>query len=247
MIRDALEYIVKLRAPELHDIEGRQYADKDLVSIQPPIVGVIPVGTLTGFLALIEAEVENLSPDEIFVHVVTHNEVRLLVKKSDIWKRRIEYARATWNDPVKYPFGTFLGPEEFVIKLQSCFDPGRGDLDALISTCSNLASEAVATAEDDGFSQTAIVKRGVVSKDYQRLKPRVKLAPFRTFREIEQVESEFLFRLRGGGDDEPPQCALIEADGGKWKLDAVQALREYLERMLAASELTGADNVPVIA
>lgn len=248
MIREALEYIVGLRKPERYEIDGCEYADKRLEPVQGPTVSTVQVGTLTGLLGLIDAELEELQPEKIFLHVVTHSDVRLLHLASDNWKRRIELARAIWNDPVKYPFGTWLCPEEFVIRLQSCFDHDRGnDLEKLITLCSNLATEAVATAEDDGFSQTATFKRGVLMKDSTRINPRVKLAPFRMFREVEQTESEFLFRLRGGGDEEAPECCLFEADGGKWRIDAVQTISDYLEEKLAELDLTGADGIPVIA
>jgi hypothetical protein len=54
------------------------------------------------------------------------------------------------------------------------------------------------------------------------------LSPYRTFRELNQPESAFIFRMRGGGEGKAPQCALFEADGGKWKLDAVQAIKLWL-------------------
>jgi hypothetical protein len=67
---------------------------------------------------------------------------------------------------------------------------------------------------------------------------RVKLSPYRTFREVAWPESEFVFRLRsrGGG---VPECALFEADGGKWKLDEVVTIETWLD----AQNL----NIPVIA
>jgi hypothetical protein len=248
MIKEALQYIVDLRSPERHQIGGCEYADKALSPVMNPIVGSVQVGTLTGLLGLLEASLEDLKPEAVFLHVVSHADVRLLELASDNWKRRVEIARARWEDPVKYPFGSWLAPEDFVIKLQSCFvHDAYDDLQSLIALCSSLASEAVATADDDGFSQTATVRRGVVIKDNRRITPRVKLAPFRMFREVEQVASEFLFRLRGGGDGEAPECALFEADGGKWRIDAVQAVRDYLTGKLESSTIAGLDGIPVVA
>ena len=42
----------------------------------------------------------------------------------------------------------------------------------------------------------------------------VTLRPFRTFIEVEQPESKFIFRMREGG-----RCAIFEADGahGSWR------------------------------
>ena len=52
-------------------------------------------------------------------------------------------------------------------------------------------------------------------------------SPYRTFIEVEQPESKFIFRMREGG-----ACALFEADGGAWKLDAQNAVYEYLKDRL---------------
>jgi hypothetical protein len=62
----------------------------------------------------------------------------------------------------------------------------------------------------------------------------VKLSPFRTFIEVEQPESLFVLRGRKG-----PQWALFEADGGLWKIKAIQNIKNWLEK----KEL----NVPIIA
>jgi hypothetical protein len=56
----------------------------------------------------------------------------------------------------------------------------------------------------------------------------VMLCPFRTFAEVEQPESEFVFRMQTGF-----KAALFEADGGKWKLYAMQNVKAYLEEKLA--------------
>lgn len=70
------------------------------------------------------------------------------------------------------------------------------------------------------------------------MKGRRTLRPYRTFREVEQPASEFVFRLRSL-NGEVPWCALFEADGGKWKLDAVLKIKAWLE----AEEL----KIPIIA
>jgi hypothetical protein len=56
----------------------------------------------------------------------------------------------------------------------------------------------------------------------------VRLAPWRTFREVAQPVSSFLFRVQKAGD--LPQFALFEADGSAWKLEAVA----NIARMLSA-------------
>lgn len=59
----------------------------------------------------------------------------------------------------------------------------------------------------------------------------VTLKPYRTFTEVEQPESQFVFRMKEDKYD-GVQCALFEADGGAWKLGAMEYIKEYLEREL---------------
>ena len=57
----------------------------------------------------------------------------------------------------------------------------------------------------------------------------VALVPFRTFIEVEQPESKFVFRVKDG-----PQMGLFEADGGEWRLAAMLRIKEYLEGSFTA-------------
>lgn len=99
---------------------------------------------------------------------------------------------------------------------------------AMLYSCQHLTDGTVAQAEDDGVSQRTTVKQGVQLKENVTVKGRVTLRPYRTFREVEQPASEFIFRLRSR-DGGVPECALFEADGGKWKLDAVLTIKAWLE------------------
>ena len=55
----------------------------------------------------------------------------------------------------------------------------------------------------------------------------VTLAPFRTFRDVAQPASLFVLRVQGGG--ETPNVALFEADGGAWRLAAIENIKKWLE------------------
>lgn len=114
-----------------------------------------------------------------------------------------------------------------MIGLQSRF-VSTPDLVETLKLASNLTASTVAQAEDDGISQRTAVKQGVFLKDNVTVKARVKLKPYRTFREVDQPASEFIFRLRSR-DGAVPECALFEADGGQWKLDAVLTIQTWLK------------------
>ena len=59
------------------------------------------------------------------------------------------------------------------------------------------------------------------------------LKPYRTFVEVEQPESKFVFRMQTG-----PEMALFEADGGAWRIQAMKNIKEYLEKELKAFEIS---------
>jgi hypothetical protein len=55
----------------------------------------------------------------------------------------------------------------------------------------------------------------------------VRLAPFRTFRDVfEQPESAFVLRVKK--TPTLPEVGLFEADGGEWRLTAIDRVRAWL-------------------
>ena len=52
------------------------------------------------------------------------------------------------------------------------------------------------------------------------------LQPHRTFTEIAQPSSLFLFRVRKDGDN--TRYTLFETDGNKWAVDAIESINCYL-------------------
>lgn len=72
----------------------------------------------------------------------------------------------------------------------------------------------------------------------------VELVPFRTFVEINQVPSAFIFRARAAKDPysdnketKDIQFALFEADGGAWRIEAASRIKKYLEKAFIGTEV----------
>ncbi|WP_420841227.1 hypothetical protein [Evansella clarkii] len=126
----------------------------------------------------------------------------------------------------EFRFDRFYDAETFNIKLQSTFVKNE-DRDIMLKVVGNIKEENVASVGDDGTSQSVVAKTGVASVGNVKVPNPVLLAPYRTFVEVEQPESEFVFRMQSG-----PTCALFEADGGAWKIKAMQRIKEYLEEEL---------------
>lgn len=82
------------------------------------------------------------------------------------------------------------------------------------------------------MTQKASVKTGIASKSDAIVPNPVVLRPFRTFVEVEQPKSDFIFRMKQDKYD-GITCAIFEADGGAWKNAAMANIKAYLEFELA--------------
>ena len=81
---------------------------------------------------------------------------------------------------------------------------------------------------DDGITQAVAVKTGISSKAVKALPNPVTLRPYRTFVEVEQPASSFIFRCRQ--DDGDVQFCLVEADGGAWRAEAMKNIKAFMEQ-----------------
>ncbi|MEB9817123.1 hypothetical protein P4K18_27225, partial [Bacillus cereus] len=100
--------------------------------------------------------------------------------------------------------------------------------DIVLQVVGTVVENDVKEIGDDGVSQAVTVKTGVASRGNAKVPNPVQLSPYRTFVEVEQPESKFVFRMREGA-----RCGLFEADGGAWKLEAMNNIKEYLKEALA--------------
>lgn len=93
---------------------------------------------------------------------------------------------------------------------------------------------------DNGVSQVATVKEGAATLTKAEVPSPANLRPYRTFLEVEQPDSPFVFRINKYG-----HCALFEADGGIWKHVAMERIHEYLTQSL--NEYVEKGSVTIIA
>lgn len=130
-------------------------------------------------------------------------------------------------DRVEFPFSSFIPIEKMIITLRSKFLLSE-DSEYLCNLLASVTNGESIQTQDDGVTQKIEARKGISLKGIVNTKPIVKLKPFRTFAEVEQPASEFLFRLKDMGDGEVC-AALFEADGGAWKNEAMQNIKSYLE------------------
>lgn len=227
MIKEALEYVVGLRKPEVVSIGGENYSDKALQRIcwNPKAVS-IQMTTLSSFVDYLKANIDEMS-EKMIVHVTSPTEV-LLYSQLDADRRREHLVGVSAQVPV-FEYGRYYNQENFIIALQSKFLE-NDDRNLLLKFAGTVEAGTVANYGDDGVAQKATVKTGIASKGDCIVPNPVKLKPYRTFIEVDQPESVFVFRMRQGSGVE---CAIFEADGGAWKNAAMKRVKEYLEFELA--------------
>lgn len=229
MIKEALQYVVGLSpASIIKNENGRQFSDKQLYDIRTPRIEGFNTSTLTSIVDYIRKQPDNLATQldkKMIIHIESEGKVSL---KTDII--RLENTRDTIIEAKailpKIEFGRFIQVEEFIIQMQSKFVETPMTT-ALMSLVGNVKEERVKNTSDDGFSQTVVAKAGIVKVEEVIVPNPVNLMPYRTFQEVDQPESLFVFRMQDG-----PTMALFEADGGIWRNDAIKNIRGYFEAEL---------------
>lgn len=228
MIREALEYIVGLNAPGIEEIGGEVYSDKCLTRIDHnPKADALHMGTLTGLVEYIKAGIDEMQ-DRMIIQVVHPLEVRL-VSCLDYDRIREELVRVEGSVP-DFVYGQYMDHESFLVALQAKFIQNN-DRDLLLRFAGTVENGTVASYGDDGVSQKATIKKGIASKEDCLVPNPVSLRPFRTFMEVEQPESQFIFRMKDD-DRGGVRCAIFEADGGAWRNSAMGNIKDYLTHEL---------------
>ena len=222
MIKEALEYIVGLKTPVITEIDGNTYSDKPLNRISyVPYAKTIGMKTLTSLVEYIKANIDSMS-EKMIVHVISPTEVHLYSSLDADRKR--EYLVEVNAELPDFRFGSFIDHENFVIALQSKFVPNE-DRDLVLKFAGTVEDGTVAEYGDDGVTQKATSKTGVASKADAVVPNPVNLIPYRTFLEVQQPASDFIFRMKSSCG---VQCAIFEADGGAWKNEAMSRIKNYL-------------------
>jgi len=221
LTKEAIEFLTKLGEAKILDVNGQKYSTKTIEHVKNPTPYALRVRTLTGLIDYIRSNIDYLQKDELLIHVVSPAEVNLYsTLQSDM--ERHHYINCVAQVP-NIRFEQFLPVEQFNIMMQSCFIQNECSR-AILKVIGNIREEEIRTTGDDGISQVVTAKIGIAKVGDVLVPNPVILKPYRTFTEIEQPESMFIFRMKDG-----PQAALFEADGGAWRAVAMKRIKEFLE------------------
>ena len=227
-LREALQFLTDLKQesmePKILNIGGGAYCDKKLVRYHDfPMASALNVNTLSAVVDYIKGKPEELRGSMI-LHIISPVEVRLYSGLIDEREREsLMTAKAIVNE---FRFDHYYDQERFLIELQANF-LDTDDLHKIKMVSGNIQAGTTANYDDDGVSQKTTISSGIANKTDVIVPNPVTLRPYRTFLEVEQPESDYVFRIKD--EDQRPYFKLVEADGGLWKHTAMKKIKEYLE------------------
>ena len=234
MIKNAINRILELAEPTFRTHNDTLYCDKIMHRMDnEQRAESLTLTTLSSLIDYIGFYSEERKDCEYMVHVVSPTEVRL-VSSLDRDRKRETLVTVKAELP-RIPFGQYIENENMVIMLQSMFVKDENtDLAAVLKFAGTVSSGTISEYGDDGVTQKAVIKHGIKSKAEAIVPSPCILRPYRTFIEVEQPASSFIFRMKEGSY-EGVLSELVEADGGAWKLKAMESITGYLRMRLSPS------------
>ncbi len=233
MIKEAIEKIQLMDVPHgVEDKNGVQYIDKKMYRLnEPEYAQPLELKTLSSLIEYINDFKDNYKMFSYMLHVVSPTRVEMVSSLDEDRKREVI---AVVNAEVpRIPFGEFIENEKMLITVQSMFAEGEDtDRALLLRFAGTTTSGSVKEYGDDGVTQKATIKAGVASKAEAIVPSPCVLRPYRTFNEVEQPASRFIFRMRENERTKTIESALYEADGGAWRNEARANICRYLKEHL---------------
>ena len=226
------ELATRFRGPQ--ELNGFILRPTDWVAEDPqalikpgPDAEALEVSTLGAVRDYVRANRDSLALNTLVAHVVSPQIVRLSGPLQARARNRESYIEASAVNLTDAFVGRFIPIDEFIVGLQTRFidTAPRASVLKLFGT---VKHEGVKTLADDGVTQTVTAKAGIVLSSEVAVPSPLLLTPFRTFREVLQPESLFVLRVNGATAG-TLTAGLFEADGGAWRLVAVDRVRDWLK------------------
>lgn len=229
MLKEAMQYLRDTAAPNIRTFDDKQFSDKEMKRIcTKDYPDEIHMTTLTGLKDyLLSGSLKNERVQDLIIQIHSPKHVSLY-SKLDEEQKRLHYVDVRADLP-EHNFSSYMDQENFMIALKTKFvqnDDPSNDVNLLVRFAGTAEGSTLRQYKDDGFSQAVTVADGIASKTDAEVPNPVSLRPYRTFHEIEQPESLFIFRMK---ERNGMLCAIYEADGGAWRNTAIQSIKQYLD------------------
>jgi hypothetical protein len=233
MIKEAMKWIAEQAGPKTITVDGAEYSEFTLHQVRKATPDPLEISTLTGVVDYITADAHNIKAGPDVVIHVKSTCVRVLSCLYGNAKQRDQYVSALVPDPNFSP-NRWYDRETFIIGLMTQF-VNDGNVEALLKIVGKIVSKSVKERLDDGITQTVETRKGLSTARIENtdVANPWHLRPYRTFHEVEQPSSPFVFRMRESKDGKDGiKCALFEADADLWKLSAIASIKAWLEERL---------------
>ena len=195
-LRDAIQLLLDvgedMAKPEVLEIAGKTYCTKNLQRYDREEMAVpLTARSLTSLLDYLAERSEELR-ESMIIHVESPTKVRLL--SGLIKERQREELFCVETYPNGFQFDRYYSQEDFVINMQTAFQQ-TDETKLILAVAGNVENKTVSNYGDDGTSQKATISRGIAGKADVEVPNPVRLQPYRTFLEVDQPESKFVFRI----------------------------------------------------
>jgi hypothetical protein len=221
---DAIQNGVKVETLKIGD---EQFTSRTIY--RPPIVDLserLVTATLQSIVDYFEHNIDGVSESPCCIHIVGPGSVRVLLDL-DKENRRDVRVQAEYKNTT-FEFGKKYDQTEFITRLLSQFVP-TDDRRLLQGFVGGLTDDSSLRLEDDGISQKTVVKKGIQTLERAETGNGFVLAPYRTFSEVDQPESDFILRLHRVNDG-VPLISLHESDNQAWKIEAINRIATWFQK-----------------
>jgi len=244
MLKEALQWIKDqvIEQQMMYEVDGITYSRSPIYKVEEPIPDTpettdpLETSSLSSVVEYIKRGVDQageiLHNEAYLIHIEDYKRVLITTESFEKHQYRVNRLIARAQVPT-LALDKYISREQLNIMLQTMFTNNEQQ-QSLLSFIGRIAIDTSVEESDDGVGQTVTAKQGISRKGKEMAPAAYVLAPYRTFFEAEQPTSPFILRLREG---ETIEAALFEADGGAWKIKAMQNIKDKLVWMLTDAGL----------
>lgn len=242
MDKNLYEHIENNLKTQTIEVDGRQFVTRNVYEV--PAKRTMPsemqFHNLSAFIEFLHKDIEGQN-EKLFINVLQHDQIMVCKAWDGIDPYRHTYLKAHYDFTPNFKTGTFYEQQEFRIRVSSCFvmpDENYNEKSSneypiyqVLHHSGEIKTVVSETSRDSPYSQRVTVESkttaGDVSEDSIGIFKGLQM--WRTWPEIEQPKSDYIFRIKNVGKD--VHMALFDYGNDKWKYEARNAVVEHIEKI----------------
>ena len=201
----------------------REFVLEGFKEIKAPAKGCLQLPDLTSMTRFLS--LETCASDVSFVEVIDPLNVAAYYK--DPLTSELQAMAVAKFKLSEFDFDNWMAVDKFRINILTKFIP-TPDSEKLVAYLSKITSKTEIKLDDDGITTNITVSDGVsgATMDSKTFSSILTLRPRRAFCEIQQPSAQYLLRLQKKGEE--VSVALFDMNDESWKLEACNAIRNYI-------------------